>query len=85
MEFVWRLLFPFCQLENIYPYAHLHERIKHEMKDMDVICLDLHEALNGERRKDIWSTRLHPNAKGYEIASKEMFKFLVPNLDEAKK
>lgn len=74
-------VFPFRQLEDVYPYTSLHQRLQHEFKEMGAPCLDLHSALNGERREDFWGSRLHPNAQGYEAASRAIFEFLKPLLE----
>jgi lysophospholipase L1-like esterase len=69
-------VFPFRQFEGGYPYTSLHQRIQCEFEGMEVPCLDLHETLNGEGKNDYWGSKLHPNARGYEVVSKTMFKFL---------
>jgi hypothetical protein len=74
------VIFPSQMRGNVYSYASLHDRIHSELEKMQVPFIDLYEKLNEGDAKDIWFERLHPNVKGYTIASRTIFRFLDPIL-----
>jgi lysophospholipase L1-like esterase len=76
------VIFPFEQREDTYTFASLHERMRAELEKMDVPYLDLHDKLNPDQGEDIWFERRHPNARGYAIATRAIFRFIKPLLVE---
>lgn len=75
------VLFPFRQIEDLYPYTSLHDRIHKLLEEIEVPYLDLHEKI-GPRLKDqdIWLDRLHLNAEGNAAAAQKILEFLDPLL-----
>jgi len=79
------VIFPFQKRRNKYAFAALHEKIHRKLEEMEVPFIDLHEEFNLNHKDDLWIERLHPNAKGHELASVILLKFLLPLLERSKK
>ncbi len=75
------VIFPFQKRKHVYAYASLHEKIHKKLEEMKVPFVDLYEEFNVSRKDDLWIERLHPSAKGHELASVILLKFLVPLLE----
>jgi lysophospholipase L1-like esterase len=74
-------VFPFQNRKKIYAFASLHEKIHKKLEELQVPFIDLYEELNASPKDDLWIERLHPSAKGHEIASVVLLKFLMPILE----
>jgi lysophospholipase L1-like esterase len=74
------VIFPVRKAKNVYPYASLHEKIHNRLEEWEVPYLDLYEELNIKNKEVIWIGRLHPDAKGNELAAHKIFDFIVPLL-----
>jgi lysophospholipase L1-like esterase len=70
------VIFPFRQIEGVYAYSSLQEKIHDLFDDIQVPYLDLFQALNTDGDDSLWMSRLHPNASGYQVASQEIARFL---------
>jgi lysophospholipase L1-like esterase len=72
------VIFPVRKAKDVYPYTSLHEEIHNRLEEWEIPYLDLYEDLNIKNKEVIWIGRLHPDAKGNEIAAQKIFSFIVP-------
>ncbi len=72
------VIFPFRKSGDVYPYETLHEKIHQELRKMEVPYLDLSDVFHIDTEENLWEDKIHPTARGHEIASQALFDFVLP-------
>lgn len=78
------LLFPILyQLNDKYPFTHIHHIIRKEVERRGVFFIDLFNFLKGSDAKKLWvhPADQHPNEKVHEIAAKAIAGEIISNKD----
>jgi lysophospholipase L1-like esterase len=74
------VIFPFRKTRKVYRYESLHKRIGDVLTNLQVPYIDLYREFNITGPADIWTDKMHPNAKGNRIAAEKLLDFLLPML-----
>jgi lysophospholipase L1-like esterase len=71
------IIFPLFRDIKKHPYKEIHQLVRETAEKNGFFVIDLWSAFKNYSRKEVYQEYLHPNARGFDVASKAVQKYMI--------